>query len=292
MQEVERAQPWLGTRVSVRVAATDVQSANRAIDAAFSEIATVHRLMSFHTETSDVSRLNREATARSVPVHPYTREVLRWALRISRDSAGCFDISVGCEMVDWDLLPRPAELWPAADACWRDIALHADRRVTFRKPLWIDLGGIAKGYAVDRAVTALKRSGVPRGVVNAGGDLRAFGSTPEQVALALECPQDPVPVIDLRNGSVASSSGHVARRKIAGEWRGAHADGATRKPAPTNRFVCVLSQRCIIADALTKVVMARGAEARPLLRRYGAAAHVYSDGLGERRGEYRGWLHL
>jgi thiamine biosynthesis lipoprotein len=289
MDEVERAQPWLGTRVTVRAAAPDLESANRAIDAAFAEIAAVHRQMSFHSETSDVSRLNREAATGLVPVHRYTREVLRRALQIARDSAGSFDITIGREMVDWNLLPRPEGPWPATNGCSRDIELHADGRVSFRKPLWIDLGGIAKGYAVDRAVMALKRSGISRGVVNAGGDLRVFGRAPERVALALEYPQDPVPLIDVRNGSVASSSGHLARRTIAGTLHGPHADGATRKPARTDRFVCVVAQCCLIADALTKIVMARGTEARSVLHRYGAAAHFCG---GEHPAEDRGWQHL
>jgi thiamine biosynthesis lipoprotein len=260
---VERAQPWLGTLVSVRVSGLAACLAHQATDAAFEEIATVHRRMSFHEPDSDVSRLNRDAMREPVAVHPYTLEVLQWAVAIAARSGGCFDISVGAELVDWGLLPRPAGAWYRPEGSWRDIELRADGRVSFHRPLWIDLGGIAKGYAVDRAVECLRESGAAQAVVNAGGDMRVDGQQLERIGLELEFPVNPMPVIELTDGSVASSSGHR------------HVHGERRTPLPTQRFVCVVADRCVIADALTKVVMAEGAGSADLLREFGAVAHVH-----------------
>jgi thiamine biosynthesis lipoprotein len=274
----ERAQPWLGTIVSIRS-----DGPRDATSAAFEEIALVHRLMSFHDPASDVSRLNREGHVRPVTVHPYTREVLDWALRIAAASGGCFDISIGRELVEWGLLPHPEGPGAEPDGTWRDIELQADGSVFLHCPLWIDLGGIAKGYAVDRAMGRLLAQGAERAVVNAGGDIRVHGLT-EPIRLSVETGADTMPMLELTNGSVASSSGHLQRREIQGMTCGPHVHGIRRKPAPTDRFVCVLAGKCMVADALTKVVMAEGNKAAGILDEFGASAYVHDPA--------EGWNHL
>ncbi len=287
MGEVERAQPWLGTLVSLRVKGLPFAESHRAIDSAFEEIAAVHRLMSFHEEDSDVGRLNRARAGQPVAVHPYTLDVLKCALAIAASSDSCFDISVGAELVKWRLLPRPAGAAGSRrhpKGSWRDIELLPDGRVEFHRPLWVDLGGIAKGYAVDRATDRLRASGATQAVVNAGGDIRVIGRNAERIGLELEFPLDPVLVLELTNGSVASSSGHRHRRTHQGRVCGPHVDGVRRSPAPTDRFVCVVAERCIVADALTKVVMAEGPHSADLLRQFKASALLH-DPLG-------GWSHF
>jgi len=287
-QVAERAQPWLGTVVCIRVEGLPVADAHGAIDAAFREIATVHRLMSFHQASSDVSRLNAQAHRLPVAVHSWTHDVLRWALRFSLLSDGCFDISVGGELVDWQFLPSPPGAVSRPQGSWRDIELRSDGRIQFHRPLWIDLGGIAKGYAVDRATECLRARGVPFSVVNAGGDIRVSGWRTERVALdtgqGTQSFLSARPVIELRSGSIASSCGHRQRRWHRGRLCGPHVDGERRSPAATDRFACVIAEQCTVADALTKVVMARGAESASLLRHFAASAHIHDPGWG--------WRHL
>lgn len=281
---IERAQPWLGTLVSIRVQGLPASRAHRAIDAAFAEVATVHRLMSFHREESDVSKLNRCAADEPVPVHPHTRDVLRWALTFSSYSGGCFDISVGAELVDWQFLPRPLGRTCDPRGSWRDIELRSDGHVVFHRPLWIDLGGIAKGYAVDRASETLRSWGAQHSIVNAGGDIRVNGNQAERIALDTGSPANALSVLELSDGSVASSTGRRERRWSRGRLLGPHVHGVLRSPAPTERFVCVVARRCVVADALTKVVLAEGANSRQMLQYFGASAHVYDA--------QRGWKHL
>ncbi|WP_228527373.1 FAD:protein FMN transferase [Noviherbaspirillum soli] len=170
---MRRAQPWLGTVVEVTVG--DETSNEPAMRAAFDVIAEVHRLMSFHDEASDVARLNRAAIGEQIEVHPRTAEVLAAALAMSVESEGLFNPFCAPKLVAWEQLPAPAA-GPAPDWCARGDALALDgTRVRKNAPSWIDLGGIAKGYAVDAAVDALRGCGVRAGCVNAGGDLRAFG---------------------------------------------------------------------------------------------------------------------
>lgn len=277
----------MGTLVSLRVKGLPFAEAHRAIDAAFEEVAIVHRHMSFHEKGSDVGRLNRAGAGQAVAVHPYTLDVLKWALAIAAGSGGCFDISVGSELVEWQLLPRPAGAASSPrrpKGSWRDIELRSDGRVEFHRPLWIDLGGIAKGYAVDRAIERLRASGVAQAVVNAGGDIRVIGQNAERIGLELEFPMNPVPVLELTDGSIASSSGHRHRRRHQGRVCGPHVHGVWRSPAPTDRFVCVVAERCIVADALTKIVLAEGPRSAGLLRQFKASALLH-DPSG-------GWSHF
>lgn len=276
---VERARPLLGTRVAIRVDGVDAVTAHAAIDAAFAEVALVHARMSFHEADSDVGRLNREASSRPVAVHPRTLDVLRLAQRIAAASRGSFDITVAApRLAAWRMLPRPAGAPPPDPrASWRDVEIGRGGRVRFRRPLWIDLGGIAKGYAVDRAIERLRAGGIRRACVNAGGDLRVMGPTPERVLLrgGPGSGRD-LPVVELQDGSLASSGGF--RR------RGPHVGGARRRCVGLGAFACVVAERCVIADALTKVVLSRGAGSARVLVRYGATAYL--------RGRAGGWQVL
>ena len=275
----ERARPWLGTLVSIRAEGVPRDEAHAAISAAFREIELVHQLMSFHSPDSDVSRLNRNRSAGPVAVHPYTFEVLQQAIALSAVTDGCFDISVAAELVRWGWLPRPSITDVFPHGSWRDIELLADGSVKFHQPLWIDLGGIAKGYAVDRAARCLQRHGIPHAVVNAGGDIRVVGPQSEWIALQLDLPTQDVPVMELADGSIASSSGDRQRRE-SGHLHGPHVDRLHRSSAAAGRFVCVLAEQCTVADALTKVVIATGPDGIATLRSYNASAHLFDAGTG------------
>ena len=264
---IRRARPLLGTYVTVDVGAASGTDAHAAIDAAFAEIALLHRLMSFHAFDSDVSRLNRSAWHRPVAVDTRTADVLRWAREIAEASKGHFDVTVAPQLVAARLLPWPDDAcFPDANACWRDIEVTADGDVRFQRPLWIDLGGIAKGYAVDCAVAALAERGIERGCVNAGGDLRVIG-TREPIALRSNMTHT-VAVLEIEDASVASSSGRDFSARVP------HLDGQRRQPVGHDCFVSVVAERCVVADALTKVVLAAGAGSHALLRAYRATAYL------------------
>lgn len=271
---IERAQPWLGTLVSIRAEGLAEAEAHAAIDAAFSDITRVHQLMSFHAPESDVSRLNREAARHPIPVHPWTYRVLEDAQRFSHASEGCFDVSVAAVLVDWGMLPQPIAAGKPQQGSWRDIEMLSGNRVFFHRPLWIDLGGIAKGFAVDCAVERLRACGASRAVVNAGGDIRVEGNEVERIRLGAGSSTGVAPVLEITDGSVASSYGALRQGWCSRHLCGPHVDGSQRAPAPLDRFACVVAERCMVADALTKIVMVRGAESANLLQQFGASAHI------------------
>jgi thiamine biosynthesis lipoprotein len=223
--------------------------------------------MSFHEAGSDVDRLNCHALEEPVRVHAWTLQVLRFALQLAARSEGTFDITVARELVGRGALPRPKSKWDAeAGASWCDIEL-LDDAVRFHRPLWIDLGGIAKGFAVDRALTNMPLEPHAAACVNAGGDLRVCGPGMQPVWLRVAPDDGLAPVAMLHEGSLASSSGI--------DTDIAHLHGQDRTPMGQDCFVSVLAGQCMAADALTKVVMAMPAQADAILRSYGATAHLY-----------------
>jgi FAD:protein FMN transferase len=283
---LQRARPLLGTIVSIRIRGIEPGPAHAAIDAGFAAVADVHRLMSFHEEHSDVSRLNREALAAPVAVDARTLTVLRRALQFAALSSGVFDVTVARELVELGMLPRPrggcaADL-PDAGACWRDIELLDDGRVRFHRPLWIDLGGIAKGYAVDQALSRMALVPEVQLCINAGGDLRVGGPSAETVYLNAPAPQDAVPIIVLENGSLASSSGFRRGQTPGDRHIGCHIHGIRRAPIGLHSFVSVLAPECLVADALTKIVLALDVRSDRLLRQLGATAYLHDAADGWR----------
>jgi thiamine biosynthesis lipoprotein len=265
---LQRARPHLGTIVSIGIRGMSRAAAMHAFDSGFAAVATVHRLMSFHERGSDVDRLNCHALEGPVEVSPWTMQVLRCALQLAAQSDGAFDIAVARELVASGLLPRPRSRRDAEpDACWRDIELIGNE-VRFHRPLWIDLGGIAKGFAVDRALASIPMETNARVCVNAGGDLRVRGPGMQPVWLRVAPSDGLAPVMMIQDGSIASSSGMETNAA-------AHVHGAHRTPMGKDCFVSVLTDVCMLADALTKIVMAMPADADPILRSYAATAHLY-----------------
>ena len=261
--------PAMGTLVHVRVSAADATAAQQALDAALAAVDRVERLMSFHDPQSELSRLNREAARAPQTVHPWTWAVLRRALRIAAASAGLFDITVAPLLVRKGLLPGSAN---ASLQCgnWRHIVLMSDCRVFLARPMLLDLGGIAKGFAVDRAIHELKRRGCTQGVVNAGGDLRRFGPLPHPVHLRRR--DGLVQVAELRCGALATSAPHAAHAERLAQPLGSIFDPRSHRAWDANGAVLVAAPSCVIADALTKVAALAGPACGPLLARFGARA--------------------
>lgn len=247
---IRRARPLLGTFVEIR---TDADAS--AVTHAFDAVAKVHALMSFQDPASELSRLNRDAWRAPVAVHPWTWRVLAAARWLHTCSDGAFD----CALPD------------APDARMDAVQLLSGRAVRFRRRLRLDLSGIAKGFAVDRAIDRLRRA-ARQGLVNAGGDLRVFGATAEPIFVRdPEVPQRLHPLGSLADGAFATSAPYFSAQD--GDW--AVRDPRKGESPRRYRSVSVLAPTCLRADALTKVVWVHGREAAaPLLARLRAEALV------------------
>ncbi len=242
----------LGTFVEISVPAKN----QNCINCAFAAVEAVENAMSFHRETSDLGRLHRTPVGQVVEVSAPTITVLRFAATLFADTDGLFDVTIGREMVDAGHLPHPiTDLSMSCYGSFNDLEIVDDTHLRRHRPLLIDLGGIAKGYAVDCAIQALRAKDVEHGVVNAGGDLRVLGDEPQTIWLR-DTSGQPCAAIALANGAVATSSNQHSKRVHF---------GYARKPLLNNATVSVLAPTCMEADAFTKIALADEALARHLL---------------------------
>lgn len=254
-----RARPALGTYVEIDArmphgACIDDARVNDAIDAAFAAIDAVEDRMSPHRPGSDVARIACAAVGEPVAIDAMTVDVLSIARALHRASDGLFECVAG-------------------DACAKlaDLAFVERLTVVKTKPLRLDLGGIAKGYAVDRAVAVLAAMGGTGGCVNAGGDLRVFGDTIRRVDL--RDPRDPtrrIPLIDLHDAALATSADYFSPGALVTPW----GRTARRQAFDAGASVSVRAPSALLADALTKIVALTGDAKHPLLARHGAEAII------------------
>lgn len=273
MNHLKRARPLLGTLVEIRASGA-TSTLLPAIEQAFAIIEEVHALMSYQEPASEISRLNRSAHLSAQEVHLHTWNVLLAAQELAAASEGLFDITIAPTLERIGFLPRHADMPRASrHGDWRHIALLPGQRVKFLRQVRIDVSGIAKGYAVDCALRVLRDAGLTAASVNAGGDLRVFG--PYAQPLQVRAPQDPtqsIALMPLTNGAAATSAAYFTQRRHAGQQVTTLIHPQTHQASASPRSVTVLAQDCMLADALTKIVMADAARATPLLQRHQARA--------------------
>lgn len=282
---VRRARPLLGTLVEISLAGNGEEGLHRAAASAFDEIARIHELMSLHSGCSDLYRLNNAPLGSAVRVDARTWRVLDIALGVARASDGVFDVTIGASMMRRGDLPWMLNEAPDANATFRDVELVPDQHVRLHRRLAIDVGGVAKGYAVDRAVAVLQQCGVSAGCVNAGGDLRVFGE--EAVLAQVRDPDDPTRIgarVDVQALALATSASYASVLPFVAA--GAVLDPRNGQPAPSGRSATVRAPDCAQADALAKCLLLLGEACTPLLRDYradgflfGAGTRVVIDGL-------------
>lgn len=243
-----RAQPWLGTIVEISVRGPSDEVCTDWITQAFAEIQKVHLLMSFHDENSELTRLNRLAHLESVECSVELCEVLRFATHMYRRTGGAVDISVASSLVKNRFLPSHIQHENLGTP--DDIVIEGSN-VRFLKPLVLDLGGVAKGYAVDLAIGKLKNLGCESASVNAGGDLRVFGDSRQLYVRRDAHSTDLYDLGRLEDMAVATSAGYFSTR----DGLVPYVDPETGECLKKIPSVTVRADSCMMADALTKYVI-------------------------------------
>jgi thiamine biosynthesis lipoprotein len=271
--EVRRCRPLLGTFVEIAARGASPAAMQRAIHAAFAAVQRVQDLMSAHEPTSELSRLNREAARREVAVSVETFTVLQRGLRLAEESDGAFDFTVAPLLARWGMLPE--RLRQPRSGNWRDLRLRHGRRVFFVKPLALDLGGIAKGFAVDLAIQVLRDEQATSALVNAGGDLRVFGTGGREIHLRHPASGAVLSrSIELRNSALATSSPCFTEICKRGRKFSHLVDTRTKRAITGACSVTVRAPECWLADALTKVVLVDPTRASRLLAKFQAEAFL------------------
>jgi len=237
---IRRMRPLLGTFVTISCVNPDAAGAERALETAYSSVAVVDARMHPTRAGSDLVRIREASPGCGVPVDPWTWEVLALSKRLHDLSGGVFD----------PCLPRAGRL--------ADVELPEPTVVVARSRVVIDLGGIAKGFAVDRAIDALVESGCSSGEVNAGGDLRVFGE-PRSIWIRTRDGASPITLQD-RACAVSDRSQHARPSEHRGYYR---RDGGSDVGLTDGRAAVVLAPTAALADGLTKcVLLSSGADER------------------------------
>jgi thiamine biosynthesis lipoprotein len=263
----KRCRPLLGTFVEISLAGTRPEW-HELVEEAYQAIETVCSLMSFHDPESELSRLNRTPVGLWIRLSQSVIEVLDFALKLQRLSGGIFNVAIAQPLVFRDLLPGKTgnSGWKHLSRPGFELRGQEARRIL---PVQIDLGGIAKGYAVDRAVETIQaRFKNVSGCVNAGGDMRVFGAEGQEIWIRAET--NGIPVLRsavLKNRSVATSS----VRPSGGA--SAYIDIGKKKSVVKRKTATVTAEKCIVADALTKLAIL-GHES--LAAKFGAEVSVFS----------------
>lgn len=264
VNQVKRMRPMLGTFVEIGAQSAHAMPESAmdvAVTAAFAAVEQVQALLSFHDAKSDLSRLNH-AGGKVVTLHPLSLRVLRLARNMTSASGGLFNCTVGGDLVRLGVLPDHGCGAPLACGTADDIELHG-ATARLRRPVLVTLDGIAKGYAVDCAIRALKRRGAAAGWINAGGDLRAFGDIVLPIQRR-EIDGSHAALGGLREAAIATSS---VKRSFDATFPG-WIVGASH--TPTVGVWSVLARTAWRADALTKVASLADEEIRAgLIRKLG-----------------------
>lgn len=264
----------MGTAVHVEAYGGDAATRQRAIDEAYAAMAEVDRVMSTYRDDSEISRVNREAAHSAVAVSAPLWRVLEAAHLLNDRSKGAYDMTVGPALALWGFpkraprIPAPAErarVRPLVNGA--NVMLEkATQSVRFaRAGVALDLGGLAKGFAVELAAGVLRRHSLS-GFIDAGGTQYLLGRPPGRPTwrVGVEDPDrsgDMLGVLEIDEGAVSMAGGSRQMFALEGRRYSYVLDPRTLQPADNALSVIVVSRDATIADGLAEPVLALGARA-------------------------------
>ncbi len=261
----------MGTDARVAVEAPSASAARPFLMAAAGAIESVETLMSTFREESEVSRLNRYGAEREVALSAETVTVLRTAREFSRLSEGAFDVTyaplrtlwreaAGSGRVPDDELVRQT----LRRVGWQKLEVGEGSGRFLESGMKVDLGGIAKGYAVDLAAEAMIEAGAEAGLVDVGGDIRLFGlpAGEQHWRIGVRSPEGGVDVtiLQLHEAGVATSGDYARGFRIGDEWFSHIVDPRSGRPVEHMASVTVVAPDAMTADALSTTLSVVGAE--------------------------------
>ena len=270
---ITRAQMQMGTVVKITAVARSESIAQAATTAGFTEIHRLEELLSTWIPTSELSRVNTSAGVMPVSVSPETMAVVQGAIQVAEMTDGGFNIAIGPAVDLWNVIenqriptePELKALRPLLDLK----AVHADvreRTIFLEKAgMRIDVGGIGKGYAADRAVMAMKKAGALAGVVALSGDIKTFGQLPEgrKFPVGIQHPRKEGEVlvfIDLEDEAISTAGDYERFFERDGVRYHHILDPKTLQPARRCQAVTVIAREGIWADGLDTGIFVMGVE--------------------------------
>lgn len=268
---LKRAQLHMGTLVSITAVGPSETVAQTAITAGFQEIHRLEELLSTWIPTSELSRVNEAAGREPVTVGPETFTVLKRSLEMARLTNGGFNIAIGPAVEAWSVterehIPNDSELdaiRPLVDLS--QIQMDEVRRTVFlaRSGMRMDVGGIGKGYAADRAAQVMQQAGALAGVVALSGDIVTFGQLPDgaKFPFGIRHPRKDgalLAVIELQDEAISTAGDYERFFERDGVRYHHILDPATLKPARACRSVTVVAREGTLADGLDTGIFVMG----------------------------------
>jgi thiamine biosynthesis lipoprotein len=272
----EASHSAMGTVYTVAGYGADADFLAATVDEIFEEVDRLDAQISNYKPESELSRINRDAAQKDVLVEPHLFGLIQLCQRLSEDTQGAFDITVGPLMKSWGFfrgqgrVPSPQEIRDVLrHVGYRHVHLDAERRtVHFDKPgIELDLGAKAKGYAVDRAADILKENGVSSALVSAGtSSIYALGAPPGERGWKINL-RDPfdgskaAEVIYLNNFSLSTSGSYERFFKLGGKEYGHIMDPHTGRPAEHMLSTATFTEHTVDSDGLSTALYVLGVEA-------------------------------
>ncbi len=265
----------MGTLFRLVLYAPDEATAKKAAKAAFERIAELDGIMSDYRPASELMRLCKKAGEGPVEVSIDLFTVLQKAEEISKRSGGAFDVSIGPLVKLWrrarrtKIMPNAEDLKHAlALVDYRRIRLDSERRTVqlLVMGMLLDLGGIAKGYAADAALEVLRRHGIRRALVAAGGDIAVSDAPPKakgwKIGIApLKNPKAaPTHYVLLKDGAISTSGDSEQYVEIDGKHYGHHVDPKTGLGLVGRRSVSIIAENGKLADGWAAAACVLGKE--------------------------------
>jgi thiamine biosynthesis lipoprotein len=297
----------MGTVFTVVAYGRDVRYLAQVANQAFEEIDRLDAQMSNYRPESELAGINRAAARQAVVVEPRLFQLIRDALRYSDETAGAFDITVGPLMKAWGLFRGQGRLpsgWELSQVMtrvgYRRVKLDQDRRtISFAaEGVELDLGGIAKGYAVDQAVEILHSNGVTSALVSSGtSSIYALGAPPEERAwkITLRNPYQADKVGDvvyLKNYSLSVSGSYEKFFRLGGKTYCHILDPRSGRPVENMLAAAVLAPRTVGSDALSTAFFVLGVEgSRKYLATHGNLSVLFYQPSGAQPDFKRVRLH-
>jgi thiamine biosynthesis lipoprotein len=265
----------MGTFAHLKAIAKDRDTAKKCVESAFAELQKVDNLMSDYKSDSEISHLNSDAAKSRLKVSASTFMVLQKSVEFSRLSEGAFDITIGPLAELWrsaaevNSVPTEAELAVARSKVGYEKLYLDPNEMTVRfavEGMKLDLGGIAKGYAIDMAIEAMQAGGAIGGMVDVGGDIRCFGTPKDRNVwrIGLQNPSDPqgqdevLLILKLTDTAIATSGDYRRFVLVEGKKRSHILNRNTGASAEKTSSVTIISQNAINADALATAVSVMG----------------------------------
>lgn len=276
----------MNTFCEIQLESEDNVLAEETQEAVFFELRRIEHLFSRYIENSEIFNLNLYAHKRAIRVSDEVFDLILRALEFSKLTYGAFDVSIGAAIDLWrqaenqNALPAEAQIRKLKSCTgYRNITVDRnDQTIHFLNPeIRLDLGALAKGYALDRAIAILKKRGVQKAQINIGGNIYLLDTQPQLIALRNPLlPDETLTTVSILNSAISTSANYERFFTIANKRFGHILDPVSCDPVESDILsVSVISQDAALADAVSTAIFVLGLnEGRQLVKKLGIKAIV------------------